>query len=119
MRSAPTKWRMHRAVACVALLGLSACGGEDAPVREDATASSDLLERSVSDDMLPFDTLRSEPPRAKPAKSEGKTAGASGDEASGEAPAEAAEEPEMAANPQATAPAPAAAGGSTPRPVGE
>lgn len=51
----------------VMVMSLSACDGG----KEDATptiskAEGEILPRSVSDDMLPYDTLQSQPPLAAP-----------------------------------------------------
>ena len=44
------------------LVLLAGCGG-DAPADDGRAASGEVLEGSISDDMLPLDRLRSEPPR--------------------------------------------------------
>jgi hypothetical protein len=47
--------------ACILL---AACGGGDAE-NDQRTASGQVLEGSISDSMLPLETVRSEPPLAK------------------------------------------------------
>jgi hypothetical protein len=73
-------------LACLgaASLTLGACGDSEKPEQQN-TAGGEILERSVSDDMLPYDTVRSLPPLApqKMASSEG--AARSGDESVDEA----------------------------------
>ena len=62
---------------------LAACdGAQEEAVEEGADASGEVLEGSISDDMLPVDTLRSQPPlmRQEPA---GDDASSSGDAADG------------------------------------
>lgn len=51
------------------LLAVS-CGGDDAAERK-LPAGGEILERSISDDMLPYDTVRSRPPLAETAKKDG------------------------------------------------
>ena len=54
------------ALACPALL-LASCGDEPAPVESDErTASGEVLEGSISDAMLPLDTVTSAPPLLRP-----------------------------------------------------
>lgn len=70
---------------------LASCGDRD---REAAShemlAGGKILQRSISDDMLPYDTVRSQPPLAKPEKGEAGTAAPDG---TGD---DTAEEPEAA-----------------------
>lgn len=75
---------------------LTACGEKDKdPAPGQRAVGGKILERSIGDDMLPYDTVRSQPPLAKPEKIDG----AAGDGNSGSAkpgaasdlPAEAAE----------------------------
>jgi len=70
---------MNKALAAATLgafaMCLSACGDrkqEAAPTIE--KAEGEILTRSVTDDMLPYDTVRSQPPLAEPEdkKSDGK-----------------------------------------------
>ncbi len=65
-------------VAC-ALLALAACAEEPAPEAE-ATAApmGEVLERSISDEMIPYDLLRSQAPLAAPLPGE-EGAGAAGE----------------------------------------
>ena len=48
-----------------ALALLAACGG-DAPADDGRAASGEVLEGTISDDMLPVDRVRSEPPLENP-----------------------------------------------------
>ncbi|MBV1690569.1 hypothetical protein KRR38_23550 [Novosphingobium sp. G106] len=91
-------------------LALAACKGEKKPA-EAGTAQGEILQGSVSDSMLPLDTVRSQPPLAPEAISSGQpgkksTHGVASGEAS-EAASEAAEAP-------AAAPSPVAAAAPTP-----
>lgn len=47
-------------IACA----LAACGGEKTGTSADS-GSNKVLEGTISDDMIPYDTLRSQPPAAK------------------------------------------------------
>jgi hypothetical protein len=80
---------------CLSLLVLSACKGEEkAPAA--GTAGGEILPASVSDAMLPLDTVRSQPPLApRPSAAKEEAADEAGDEdkpgpASPQAPAPAA-----------------------------
>lgn len=53
-------------VAASAFLALGACKQEESPSQK-AAAGAKILPRSVSDDMLPYDTVRSQSPLAEPA----------------------------------------------------
>ena len=53
-----------------AAFALTACGEKEEPKRQE-TAGGAILARSVSDDMLPHDTLRSQPPLASKPKESG------------------------------------------------
>lgn len=74
-------------VAC-ALLPLAACA-EEPEAEAEATAApiGEVLDPAVSDEMIPYDLLRSQPPRAAPVPGEG---GADPGPAAGEAAAPAA-----------------------------
>lgn len=67
------------AITVALFAGLSACEDQKVPERQ-AGAGGEILERSVSDDMLPYDTVRSQPPLVSEAPE---------DDASGDAEAEA------------------------------
>ena len=76
-----------------AVLLLTACSDETAPAAADegAGASGEILEASVSDAMIPLDTLKSRPPHQKAAPSatggsavEGEEAGEEGTDAEAE-----------------------------------
>jgi hypothetical protein len=55
---------LRRVSSILALVLLAACG-RDAPVDEDAAASGEVLEGTISDAMLPLDRVRSQPPLAE------------------------------------------------------
>ena len=68
---------MIRSVSTLIALGLlAACGGEAEPVVENADAGGDVLEGSISDAMLPLDTLTSQSP---PLEDQGDEDGGSGE----------------------------------------
>lgn len=107
--------RVIRLACLIALpLALAACGDKEPD--KSATAAGEILEGSVSDAMLPIDTVRSQPPLApktQAAKAGGKKAG---EEAGEEAPDAAASPADSTASPAAAptiaappAPAPAPA----------
>ncbi|MCB2060743.1 MAG: hypothetical protein R3E09_18460 [Novosphingobium sp.] len=74
MRPAPTF-----TVLSAAILALAGCGGKQETERQD-TAGGEILARSIGDDMLPYDTVRSQPPLApKPTASRSGDAQASDD----------------------------------------
>jgi|SRR5690606_8333542 hypothetical protein len=62
---------------------LASCGG-NAPADDERSASGEVLEGTISDEMLPLDRLRSEPPPANP-RASAESRAASGGEASSEA----------------------------------
>ena len=78
------------AICTLAAVGgvLSACGEEREVSQErEVTAGGKILERSISDEMLPYDTVKSQAPRAKP--KEGEEGDAAGNaRADGATPAE-------------------------------
>ena len=94
MSSSPLCTFGRLAALCASPLLLAACQGEKKPA-EARTAQGEILGTSVSDAMLPLDTVRSQPPLAPEAIATGKPgkAGARGDastsasEAAGEATA--------------------------------
>ncbi len=54
-----------------AAIALASCGdSQDDGPRKGELASGKILERSISDDMLPYDTVRSQPPRAEPSEAQ-------------------------------------------------
>ena len=55
-----------------AVLALGACGEKKEPARQD-TAGGEILDHSIGDDMLPYDTVRSQPPLAPKATASGAT----------------------------------------------
>lgn len=86
-------------------LALAGCKGSDKPA-QDAKAMGEVLPGSASDAMIPYDTLRSQPPLAPPTES-GTPGARKGQAAADEAPAEpAADEVEEA--PAIAVPAPTA-----------
>jgi len=88
------------------LVLLAGCG-KSAPADDSRSASGEVLEGTVSDEMLPLDTVKSEPPFEDPkAAQAAQEAGAADAAATGEAAAE-AETPEgEATEPAAPAPEP-------------
>jgi hypothetical protein len=72
-----------------ALLALSACGG-DSREADTRTAVGEVLPGSVSDKMIHYDQLRSQPPLA-PRTGSGGASGQNDDNAAGEVASEAAE----------------------------
>jgi len=100
-------------LAMPALALLAACGGE-APTDDDGRAASgEVLEGSISDEMLPIDRVRSEPPLEDPeafakARSAADGAASADSAAEGDEDAEGGEpsaESTSAATPEATPPA--------------
>ena len=95
--------RFSQIAAAASLLLLAACSDNAATVAEGDTASGDILPASVSDAMIPSDTLQSQPPLMAPEPA----ASGSGDAESAEpvdgAVAEDAEDPAPAAEPEAAA----------------
>jgi hypothetical protein len=55
---------IYLASPAVALLLLAGCNGEKKKAEDQRTAVGQILPASVSDSMLPYDTLRSQPPLA-------------------------------------------------------
>ena len=86
---------------------LAACGDAAIAPDDDAAraASGEVLEGSISDEMLPLEDLRSQPPVAPPLPGETAAAPAGGETAPSSAPSEAADTPAAEAS---EAPAPAA-----------
>ena len=74
--------RSTLAFALPLLLALSACEDEPEIAVEDdgREASGEVLEGSISDEMIPLDQVRSQPPLAAPEEGEG---GADGEDAEG------------------------------------
>jgi hypothetical protein len=67
---------MIRCLTSIAAFGLlAACGGDAPPPESDdaRTASGEVLEGTISDAMLPVETLKSQPPLARPSPSAGDT----------------------------------------------
>jgi len=63
------------------IAALGGCGKSDTKLPTDAKAGGQILERSVTDDMIPYDTLRSQAPLAKQSGSAGDGSGGSLEEA--------------------------------------
>ena len=84
----------HRPLAALALAALLAACGRDAP--QEGEASGEVLEGTISDDMLDLDQVRSQPPLADPTAAGAGGAGTAEDDA-GESGDE--EEPEGEAAP--------------------
>lgn len=66
------------------VLTLAACKGEEKPA-QDARAAGEILPGSASDAMIPYDTLRSQPPLAPKPVSSGRGGADAGDDAAAEA----------------------------------
>ena len=100
--------RLSTAALGALLLALAACQGEEKPP-EAKTAEGKILPASISDAMLPLDTVRSQPPLAPIETPTGKPdeSAASGDAASGE---DEEDKPADAAPAAPPASAPSAAG---------
>jgi hypothetical protein len=92
-----------RLVAPALVLLLSACGGDAASDAEQGgSASGEVLPGSISDDMIPIDSLRSQGPQiverpASAASGSPDSTASEGDAAAGAVEAEPAAEPEAAA----------------------
>jgi hypothetical protein len=88
-------------------LALGACGGADKKEKDQRTAAGEILPGSISDSMLPYDTVRSQAPLAPKTLASGK---AKGGETSDEGTPDSAAEPtaSSAAEAPAAATAPAA-----------
>ena len=85
----PTKTLLAAVLPSMLLAG---CDDDPAPaVEDDRTASGEILEGSISDEMLPLDRLDSQPPLIRPRPAATDTEDEAGDEAPGDAPAIAAE----------------------------
>ena len=82
--------RLVTGLVIAGALALSACGDEAAPgdqtVAQGGKAAGEVLGGTISDDMLPLDTLRSQAPPAEIAPEDGGTAG---DDTAGDDDAEA------------------------------
>jgi hypothetical protein len=99
------------APAILALLALTGCKGEEKPVAAaSGTAGGEILDRSVSDAMLPLDQVRSQPPLAP--KSEVSAGAAAGSDKPDSHP-KAAHAAKPKVNPAEPAPEPAAADTAT------
>jgi hypothetical protein len=53
------------AVTMLGAMALSACGGPESGASNGGAENSRILEGSVSDEMIPYEKLRSEPPAAR------------------------------------------------------
>jgi hypothetical protein len=83
------------APSALALLLLAGCSDESAPAENGAgVPPGEVLEGSISDEMIPYDRLRSQPPRAAPLPGEGGSGARPGAAPDGATPAagEAADE---------------------------
>lgn len=56
------------AISCVLAFGLAGCGDNAEETKHSTAAGGEVLPGSISDDMLPYDTVRSQPPLLKPPK---------------------------------------------------
>ncbi|MFA7587413.1 MAG: hypothetical protein WCY11_14680 [Novosphingobium sp.] len=88
------------AVVLPSALSLAACKGEQAPAGK-GVATSEVLEGSASDAMLPLDTVRSQPPLAPQTAADADASGkpeATAKASATPSPAEAAPQPAAAAS---------------------
>jgi hypothetical protein len=83
-----TGLRLFLALAPIAFL--AACGGDSASETDGRAASGEVLEGTISDAMLPLDTVHSQPPLAEPEVAA--RASVAGDDAATEAPEDEANE---------------------------
>ena len=67
-------------------LALAACGASGDTAEGGAAENSRILEGSVSDEMIPYEKLRSEPPAARVSEGESKGGGSGGGGAGAGAP---------------------------------
>lgn len=74
MTSPRTTAKLPLLVVASAFLVLGACKQEESPSQK-AAAGAKILPRSVGDDMLPYDTARSQSPLAEPAVATGPSRG--------------------------------------------
>ena len=72
------------ALACLLPIVAAACQDNNPKAAEGAKAGGAILERSITDDMIPYDTIRSQAPLAEPSGSASDTpsSGTSGSDAS-------------------------------------
>jgi hypothetical protein len=98
------------AVMVPAALALSACGGSGDSAAKGEAVNSRILEGSVSDEMIPYEKLRSEPPAAKIEADEaggegaGQGGGTSGSTPGGEPVVPDPMQPSPAATPESAGP---------------
>ena len=105
MWSLPVKAEMRPVlVAGIALLALSGCQDKKPAAPSKATAVGEVLPGAVSDEMLPVDTVRSQPPLAP--KSESGTSKGDKPHASGKPASDNPAEEAPAEEPPADAPPP-------------
>lgn len=96
-------------------LAAASCGKEEAEERK-LPAGGEILERSITDDMLPYDTVKSRSPLLEPPENGD---GATGRRDAGGRSSRAAPEPEAGADLEASAREDEAAGDEESRPDGE
>jgi hypothetical protein len=97
-----------RWIAAAALMALAACKPNGSAPSGPSEAAADVLSGSASDAMIPYDTLRSQPPLA-PTAPDALRAGAGGAEGAEGANAAPSDAPSAAAAPQPPTVAPSAA----------
>ena len=104
------KMHAHHISLALFSLALVSCGdaGEGGGSAQ-AEAGGKILDRSISDDMLPYDTLQSQPPPAKPkdAGNGAATAGAEDSETEPPTQSNVSDQPEQEAESEGEAGAPA------------
>lgn len=90
-------------------MALAACGGTEKKQKDQRTAAGEILPGSISDSMLPYDTVQSQPPLAPPETVKGGSkdaAGTQADAAASDAADPAAEAPAVPAEAPAAPAAP-------------
>lgn len=66
---------LRSALTLALVLALAGCGGADKKDKDQRTAAGEILPGSISDAMLPYDTVRSQPPLAPPETAKGSPKG--------------------------------------------
>ncbi|MXO60861.1 hypothetical protein GRI89_15065 [Altererythrobacter salegens] len=89
----------YLASAAVLAASLTACGGEQEQPAE-GDASGEVLQGTISDDMLPLEQLQSRAPLAEPSAAVSGASSAEGDDETAPDEEEAAPVPEAAATPE-------------------
>lgn len=84
---------LRLALISIAPLALAACGSAEKKGKDQRTAAGQILPGSISDSMIPYDTVHSQPPLAPKVIGSGKAKdGAASDAGPGDPPVDAAAE---------------------------